>query len=312
MMTMKMKTIIKNTQGRMPIRLVSPALVCAALLVLLNLPLRASAQGAQSAPPPAPPAQQQEKPRPIQDNSFLIEEAYNQEFGVVHHINTFTRNFSSHSWLYTFTQEWPVPGIKHQLSYTLSAVRDTSFPGGAGLGDAALNYRYQLIGSGDTRVAFSPRASLLIPSGKVRAGRGVGGYGAQVNLPLSVALNDHFVTHWNAGATIVPHARNEFGDRAATYGYHLGQSLVWLIHPRFNALVETSWAGTEDVVGRGRTQRGHDFLVSPGIRWAHNFKNGLQIVPGIAVPMGVGPSAGEKGIFLYLSFEHPFRALKRN
>lgn len=28
---------------------------------------------------------------PIQDNSFLIEEAYNQEFGVVQHINTFTR-----------------------------------------------------------------------------------------------------------------------------------------------------------------------------------------------------------------------------
>ena len=32
----------------------------------------------------------------------------------------------------------------------------------------------------------------------------------------------------------------------------------------------------------------------------------LQIVPGIAVPIGVGPSRGEKGIFLCLSFEHPF------
>ena len=26
----------------------------------------------------------------------------------------------------------------------------------------------------------------------------------------------------------------------------------------------------------------------------------------IAVPLGAGPSAGEKGLFVYLSFEHPF------
>jgi hypothetical protein len=32
---------------------------------------------------------------PIQDNSFLIEEAYNQEPGVVQHISVFTRTRSS-------------------------------------------------------------------------------------------------------------------------------------------------------------------------------------------------------------------------
>jgi hypothetical protein len=52
-------------------------------------------------------------------------------------------------------------------------------------------------------------------------------------------------------------------------------------------------------------------LLSPGIRWAYNFKNGLQIVPGVAVPFGVGPSSGEKGVFLYLSFEHPYRKLPK-
>ena len=25
------------------------------------------------------------------------------------------------------------------------------------------------------------------------------------------------------------------------------------------------------------------------------------------MPIGVGPSAGERGVFFYLSFEHPFR-----
>ena len=65
------------------------------------------------------------------------------------------------------------------------------------------------------------------------------------------------------------------------------------------------------VVGRGQTQRQHDLLLNPGARWALNFANGLQIVPGISFPIGVGPSAGDKGVFVYLSFEHPFRALKK-
>ena len=44
----------------------------------------------------------------IQDNSFLVEEAYNQEFGVVQHISSFTRFWDSKDWNYSFTQEWPV------------------------------------------------------------------------------------------------------------------------------------------------------------------------------------------------------------
>jgi hypothetical protein len=29
------------------------------------------------------------------------------------------------------------------------------------------------------------------------------------------------------------------------------------------------------------------------------------------VPLGVGPSAGERAVLLYLSFEHPFRKLPK-
>ena len=36
---------------------------------------------------------------------------------------------------------------------------------------------------------------------------------------------------------------------------------------------------------------------------AWNLKSGWQIVPGVSVPIGVGPSKGEYGGFLYLSFE---------
>ncbi|HWP83737.1 MAG TPA: hypothetical protein VNN17_00975, partial [Terriglobia bacterium] len=79
---------------------------------------------------------------PIQDNSFLIEEAYNQEPRVIQHISFFTYAPESESWLYNFTQEWPAPGdARHQLSYTIPVARS----GGAGVGDLALNYRYQLL-----------------------------------------------------------------------------------------------------------------------------------------------------------------------
>lgn len=250
----------------------------------------------------------QQEPAPIQDNSFLVEEAYNQERGVIQHISTFTRLWASHAWAYTFTEEWPVPGHeKHQLSATLSMVSPGAPASGAGLGDSLLNYRYQLVGNGDTRLAVAPRLSLIAPSGKARLGRGSGGVGMQFNLPASVVLTRRLVTHWNAGATLIPSAANAAGDRARVAGYNLGQSVVWLAHPRFNVLMETVWTASQSVAGPGRRENVRSLLLDPGIRWAHNLKGGLQIVPGIGIPIGVGPSAGERGVLLYLSFEHPFR-----
>lgn len=42
----------------------------------------------------------------IQDNSFLMEEACNQEPSVVRHINTFRR--LDGNWFCSFTDEWPL------------------------------------------------------------------------------------------------------------------------------------------------------------------------------------------------------------
>lgn len=255
-------------------------------------------------------AQAQNEPKSIQDNSFLLEEAYNQEKGVVQHINGFSYFAGSHDWLYTFIQEWPVPGNeRHQFSYTLMAARAGDSSHGAGFGDALLNYRYQLVGNGGSRVAFAPRLSLILPTGNSRSGRGFGGSGVQTNLPLSVVLNRKLVTHWNAGATFVPSAQDPAGNRASTAAYNLGQSFIWLAHPRVNFMLETVFASAQEVVARDKTLWTNSLLLNPGVRWAYNFKNGLQIVPGVAVPVGVGPSWGEKGMFVYLSFEHPFQRL---
>jgi hypothetical protein len=222
----------------------------------------------------------------IQDNSFLIEEAYNQDPHVVQHIQTFSRATRGGDWAYSFTQEWPAPNLKHQLSYSIPV---SQADGERGIGDIALNYRYQWIGDADARLAVSPRLTLLVPTGDEDRGLGSGGTGFQAMLPVSVALSPSFAAHWNVGGTIIPSA----DTRAIT----LGQSVVWFAKPRFNVLLETVWNRTSD-------DNGHEseFIVNPGIRWSYNLPRGLQIVPGLAFPM----TSDDKAVFLYLSFEHPF------
>jgi hypothetical protein len=245
---------------------------------------------------------------PIQDNSFLVEEAYNQERGVVQHISTFSRMWNCKDWSYSFTQEWPAPGNwRHQFSYTLIGMHSGGSVGtGGGIGDTVFNYRYQLIGTGETRVAFAPRLSILFATGDVTKGRGNGGTGVQTNFPLSIVLHKRLVSHWNVGSTFVPHAQNSDHVSASSVGYNFGQSLVLLVHPRLNLMLE-GYANTfQAVVDRGKRVWARTEYISPGVRWAFNFPSGLQIVPGLALPLGIGPIAGERGLFLYLSFEHPF------
>ena len=252
-------------------------------------------------------AAQEKKETPIQDNSFLVEEAYNQETGVVQHISTFTRYQETKDWIYTFTQEWPVFSQTHQLSFTLPWQRlGASLDGKQAFGDVALNYRYQLVGDGDAKVALSPRLSVLLPTGDEKIGYGHGATGIQIMFPLSLVLTDSLVAHSNLGATRTPNAKNALGDTATTQDVALGQSFIWLANPRFNVMLEYVYTRAEAVTGPGQTQRQSASFISPGIRWAYNFPSGLQIVPGIALPIGVGASRGEKAVFLYLSFEHPF------
>ena len=239
-------------------------------------------------------------PQGIEDNSFLIEEACNQEKGVIQYINTFTRTRNG-DFAYTFTNEFPMGGQRHQISYTLQYLRTSRR---LGFGDTFINYRYQLHGmKEEDKVAISPRASLILPTGNYRNSEGTGALGYQFNFPVSVVHSKLIVTHWNAGATFIPHAKDPAGEKADLKAFNLGQSTVFLIKPNFNFLVETFWGRSDTTIGPHLTSPNYSFLINPGIRWAYNFKNGLQIVPGIAAPIGAGPSYGQNAVYLYLSFE---------
>jgi len=239
----------------------------------------------------------------IQDNSFLVEEAYNQEARVVQHITTFQMQRGSHDFEAAFTQEWPVGSIRHQLSYDIPLIRLGSR---TALGDVGVNYRYQLIGSGETRLAIAPRISAILPTGSWKQSFGAGGAGFEANIPVSYMVSPQLSTHTNAGVAVFPSARNAGGDRARTSEWFVGQSAILTMSSVIQPLVEFVYSRGNEVVAEDRTRRVSSAVISPGVRGALNFSSGLQIVPGMAIPVGIGPSNGDRGIFLYLSFEHPF------
>ena len=241
----------------------------------------------------------------IQDNSFLIEEAYNQERGVVQHISTFVHGQQDASYTYLFTQEWPVGGVRHQLSYSVPLLRSENATG-AGFGDVRLNYRYQLVGDGDAAIAVAPRLTGILPVGNSRRGRGDGAPGLEAWLPGSFVLSDQVVAHANLGVTVIPRARNTNGARATKRNRAGGGSLVWLARPAFNVLLEALYQRSQDVAAADETTSNSIVTISPGIRWAYNFPSGLQIVPGIAVPINLDAGRTNRSVLLYLSFEHPF------
>lgn len=238
----------------------------------------------------------------IQDNSFLLEEAYNQEDGVVQHIQVFQYLKKSKDWQYAFTQEWPVPKQAHQLSYVIP-VNHLHEGDNTGIGDVMLNYRYQAIMQ--DRIALSPRLSLILPTGDYKKGLGTDTVGYQGNMPLSVELSDKIVTHWNMGATYTPRAKDSAGEKANLRGFNYGASLIYLVNENFNLMLEAAGTTTETVPVNGVNVTDSTFFINPGVRFAINCKSGLQIVPGLSVPVGIGPSEGEYGVLLYLSLEHP-------
>jgi len=247
----------------------------------------------------------------IADNSFLVEEAYNQEPGVVQHIFTAFYTFDSagadtRNWNLAFTQEWPLLSQKHQVSYTVPYnFTDTSGPTVDGLGDVLLNYRYQVCYDERMLTAFAPRLSLILPTGDDLRGGGEETLGYQINLPFSTTIGDEWFVHLNAGATFLPDAASSNG-RDLWY-YNLGASAIYAATPDLHFLVE--WIGLWIESPQSNGGLGYEFasLISPGFRKAFNFSNGAQIVVGAAAPLGLTGESLDYGFFLYVSFEHFFR-----
>lgn len=219
-------------------------------------------------------------PRPakgIQDNSFLIEEGYNQEAGIVQSIAGLRGQGRNR--FFAFTQEFPLGSQTHQVSYSLPASllrngdRTTS-----GIGDLLLNYRYQVLFENDVKPAFAPRFSLILPTGNQRRGIGSESFGFQSNLPFSKTVDDRLTLHANAGMTSLFDVEGR-----SPISFNLGGSAVYAATRDFNILFEVVGEKIETVNSGRRTERERVLTLSPGIRYAFNFPE-TQIVIGVGAP----------------------------
>jgi hypothetical protein len=243
----------------------------------------------------------------IADNSFLIEEAYNQEPGVVQHISTLTLTGPGRrDAVYGFTQEWPFRSQRHQLSYTAVYAFQQDAPDG--FGDLMLNYRMQVAGT--PTLAVAPRLSAILPTGREEDGLGDGTVGGQFNLPVSMRLTPALVGHLNAGATVLARARGVTGAgdpvRATLTSWTLGGSLIAPVTRPVNLMLEfvQSWSG--EFGADGSVEHPSATTVSPGIRFALNL-GGVQVVPGLGVPVTFADGDTTTDVLFYLSVEHAFR-----
>jgi Putative MetA-pathway of phenol degradation len=239
----------------------------------------------------------------IQDNSFLVEEAYNQEPGVVQSVATLRRQ--ERDWVFTFGQEFPLGSQTHQFSYSVPYAWLRS--NGArvqGIGDITLSYRYQALMETAITPAFAPRFGLIVPSGDRDKGTGEGSFGYQINLPVSKIVTDRVTLHGNAGMTSFLDV-----DGRTPVSFNAGGSVIYAVNRDFNLMLETLAEWTESVTDTREIERDFTFTVSPGVRFAFNPPFG-QIVMGIGAPISFSRGQTDYGAIFYLSFENAPPAAK--
>jgi hypothetical protein len=269
---------------------------------------------------------EEEEPKHIRDNGFLVEEAFNQEPGEVQHIfnwiNAWDRTSTGHTrdFLATYTMELPLGTQKHQFSFT--AQFQTAFEkpnvGPAtqqgDVGDTFLNYRYQLLAN-DEFLWCAPRFSLILPTGDKYLRTGTGEVGYQFNLPVS-HYGEQFDVHFNAGYTITPDvslpvslAPSILSPRHDLDVYNLGASVFWKPKVNLHFFVEALALWSHEIDDLGSRVSTTQVFINPGLRFAV-IQEPLEWVLGVSAPIGLTRDAPDIGVFAYMSIEHPFRKKK--
>lgn len=265
------------------------------------------------------------EPKHISDNSFLIEEAYNQEPGVVQHIFNWIWQWDrthgpQREFGLLYVVELPIGSQRHQFSFTPIAFAEFyEHPTGGdpdeqgGFGDMFFNYRYQIWMEDEDgwRPAVAPRISVIAPTGDESRGLGTGEFGYQFNLPISKMI-EPFAFHMNAGFTIVPDVSGPISGGVqlpgeSLLGSHVGGSVIWLANYRTNLLLECIALWNEELDDSGVSDHTTEIILNPGVRHAIYTSDEVQWVLGLGVPIGLSPGAPDIGIFGYMSVEHAFR-----
>lgn len=235
---------------------------------------------------------------PVEDNSFLVEEAYNQDPGVVQFINVYQKSNKTKDWNYVFINEIPIVTRSHQFSYEVpyQFVESTNKQG---LGDVKLNYRYEFFGN--ESITTTGRMSYTTTSGKVDDGLGAGNSSYEISLVTSVKINPQWVQHWNIGAAVTPKKVEEKDTSESKYFWNL--SNVYLMTDSLNFMLEMSSSQEESKTTLAESEWSSNFIVSPSLRYGIDIGE-WQLVPGLAFPFTIGPKPGiDNQTLVYFSVE---------
>jgi hypothetical protein len=258
-------------------------------------------------------------PQPaFEDNSFLLEEAFNQPMSVIQNIFNYNLdNIRYKNAQFSFTQEIPLTDLTHQLSYTFVYNFAENPNGGmnSGFGDMNISYRPMLLGEKDWAMVI-PRFTLIIPTGKSSDGLGNGAPGFQFNMAVTKRPTRKLVTHLNAGFTYLYKSdRYSFSNNENKLAYehdllfeNVGASIIWYPVRKANLMVEYISNFISGISEENTITRDHQQIINPAFRFC--IDNGkMQIVPGIGLPIQImNGKYDHTGLFFYLSFEPDYLA----
>jgi hypothetical protein len=270
----------------------------------------------------------EEPPEHLSDNSFLVEEAYNQEPGVVQHIFNWVHYWDKANgtktrvFLFAYTMELPICTQTHQFSFVLPFQhfyeRFGTLPADeeGGVGDIFLNYRLQMLTEEPCSwlPTVTSRFSVLLPTGDEDRGLGLGKLGYQFNQLISKEV-EPFAFHFNAGVTYAPGIsvlleEGVLSPERDLLSYNLGGSVIYLVNYDFNLMLELVAFWNEGLDDLGNSERTTEVILNPGMRYAVFTGEEVQWVLGISAPIGLTKDAPDIGVFAYMSVEHDFLKTK--
>lgn len=235
----------------------------------------------------------------IEDNSFLLEEAFNQKEGEFQFIQKYQTDRSG-AIDYNLELEAPITNETHQFSFDISRSRPEDISESS-FSDLALNYRWQAFNQNG--ILLAEKIGIVLPTGSVGKNTGQGAVGWNLLQAATISFSDVLMNHWNMGLTVFPEAESP-GDDKTIMGLNAGTSFVYLYRDDLNFLLEAVFETGESFGLDGEVSNEKSFYLNPGLRFARNFDfKQTQVVPGLSFPLEYTDSQVRPGILLYLSVE---------
>lgn len=241
----------------------------------------------------------------IEDNSFYLEEGFNQDAGMVQFIQSYEMSTRVSQGLYDLTIEMPITDKVHQWSYGFEALNKGN-EGRQDIGDSVLSYRYQSLNRDGYLMA--ERFGLILPTGSVEHETSNGVLGLDFKYAATIPVATLWMNHWNVGSRILPNSKRfKQKVRVSEQEYSLATSGVYLYSDHLNLILEAIFTNFNGFGDEGEKITENAITLNPGIRVDFDIDwNATQVVPGISFPARFVGGLIEQGILFYLSFEPNF------